>query len=232
MDMLRATEEFLVREGIPYAPDLFLFGYSQGGHTTMAIQQELEARPLSSFSLRAVAAGAGAFNPERVLGSIVAQETYPAPAFLAGLTYAYETTYQLEGTLNAYFNEPYAAQVPSLFDGSLSRSGIEALLPERLDELFQADFLNELRSTEPSAFRSKLAENRVDDFNPTVPMLLFHSRADEYVPFSDTEATFARFEQQGVNITFSTAERPSHEEAVLDMIEAAVPWFEQFYPEL
>ena len=62
VDMLRAGRTAAAGHGVSLSGPLFLAGYSQGGHATMALHRELEARFTTEWPLTAVAPMAGPYD--------------------------------------------------------------------------------------------------------------------------------------------------------------------------
>jgi dienelactone hydrolase len=59
-DFLLASQEYLKRKRIETNGDLFLTGYSQGGHATMALHQKIEKE--NQLRVTHSISGAGAYN--------------------------------------------------------------------------------------------------------------------------------------------------------------------------
>src|ERR1051326_8920384 len=62
VDMLRAARAFCAANGFQLNGRLFLAGYSQGGHATMALLRELETWHMNEFTVTACAPMAGAYD--------------------------------------------------------------------------------------------------------------------------------------------------------------------------
>jgi hypothetical protein len=60
--MLRAARSFCASNNIGLNGQLFLAGYSQGGHTEMALHRELERYHTNEFAVTASAAMAGPYD--------------------------------------------------------------------------------------------------------------------------------------------------------------------------
>lgn len=202
IDMIRAGIEFLEQQSISFSQELFLYGYSQGGYVTLAVQDALENNPntgLEAFDLQAVSAGAGGYALDFVVDTITAQAEYPAPAFLSLLFLAYQSYVPgLNQPLGNIFAAPFAGQIPAFFDGSNSFKAINKQLPVELDELFVPSFLESLRAPQPNAFQQAFAANSVVDFVPQAPLRLYHSEEDQVIPPSSTLFTADQFRNEGI----------------------------------
>ncbi|MGB3587603.1 MAG: lipase family protein [Tunicatimonas sp.] len=229
VDMLKATQEFLTEQEITFSNDLFLTGYSQGGYVAVATLKYLDENPdeLPNTEVVATAAGAGGYNIRQGMEMILQGTTYPVPANLAYLVYAYQQTNNWSRPLTDFFQEPFASQIPDLFDGSNSTGFINSQLPTILNDLFQPDFLANIRNSSDSEFLTALEENSVHDWAPQTPLRLFHDIKDDVVPAEVSENTFETMQQNGATevLYFPYDLAPTHQEAAQPMYLQTIPWF-------
>jgi pimeloyl-ACP methyl ester carboxylesterase len=229
VDMLKATREFLEEQEVAFNPELFLTGYSQGGYVAVATLKYLEenTNELPDFEVVATAAGAGGYNIRQGMELILNEITYPVPANLAFLVYAYQQTNDWDRPLTDFFQEPYASQIPSLFDGSNSTGAINSQLPTNLNALFQPDFLARMRDGTETEFLTALEQNSVHDWAPQSTVRLYHDIKDEVVPAQVSERTFQVMRQNGAEdvFYFPFDLAPSHREAAQPMYVQTIPWF-------
>jgi len=84
VDALRAARTICASNQVTLNGQLFLFGYSQGGHVTMATHRELETFHASEFTVTASAPSAGAYDLGGVtVEAILANPSYPYPWFFS-----------------------------------------------------------------------------------------------------------------------------------------------------
>ena len=126
VDLLRAVRTLAASEGIPLDSRLFLTGYSQGGHATLAALREIEARHAGEFTVTACAAAAGAYDLSGVTtADFLSGRPRPNPAYLVYLLAAMREVYGIPN----YLDEPYATTVSPLLDGTRDAAAINAVLP-------------------------------------------------------------------------------------------------------
>ena len=228
VDMIRATQEFLA-DSIAYRPELFLTGYSQGGYVAMATLKFLEETPgvLPEFTIKATAAGAGGYDIRQGIEDILSETTYPSPVNLAFLIYSYQQTNGWNRPLTDYFQEPYASQIPALFDGSTDASTINAQLPQNLSALLNPDFIAQVLDDSETEFLNALEANSVDDWAPQTPVRLYHEQDDEVIPIQNSENTYKKMLQNGAEDVyyFPYDEAEDHRSGAQPMYEQALPWF-------
>ncbi len=229
VDMIKATKEFLTELRVAYSNNLFLTGYSQGGYVAVATLKYLDENPeeLPGTEVVATAAGAGGYNIRQSMEMVLQQATYPAPVNLAFLVYAYQQTNGWTRPLTDFFQEPFASQIPSLFDGSNSTGFINSQLPTVLNDLFQPDFIANILSNSDSEFLTALEENSVHNWAPQTPLRLFHDIKDDIVSAEVSESTFEVMQQNGAAevLYFPYDLAPTHQEAAQPMYLQTIPWF-------
>nr|WKN35039.1 lipase family protein [Tunicatimonas sp. TK19036] len=228
IDMIRATQEFL-SDSIAYNPELFLTGYSQGGYVAMSTLKFLEENPtaLPDFTITATAIGAGGYDIRGGMESIFQNTIYPSSVNLAFLVYSYHETNDWQRPLTDFFQDPYAAQVPELFDGSTDAGIINSELPANLNFLLKPAFIAAMRDGTETQFLTALEENSVHDWAPQTPVRLYHEQDDEVIPIQNSEDTYKTMMKNGAPDVyyFPYDAASNHGEGAQPMYEQVIPWF-------
>lgn len=180
VDFIRAAKSWCADNEVPLNEQLFLAGYSEGGYVTMAAQKLIEAEYASELPLTAVAPAAGPFDLSGFVDRIIEDLRYPDLANAGFLLTAYNDIYGWN-MLGDIFQEPYAAQMPTLFDGSKESGEITEILPDSLQNLLNPQFVQDYRNGNLSEVKSAFEENTLLDWTPQTPMHLFHGTADQVV---------------------------------------------------
>jgi hypothetical protein len=171
LDLLRAVKELGTESQIVAKPtsDLFIFGYSQGGWASMELQKAIEANYSSEFKLIASSGGAGPYTIEYIDQYITSQTEYPMPFYLAYLLNAYKTIGVISNPLSDFFQAPYAAKIPGLFDGLHSGGAINAELTDTIANLLTPEFRTQY-ATNPkfSEIKSAFLANSITPWNSGV----------------------------------------------------------------
>jgi pimeloyl-ACP methyl ester carboxylesterase len=226
IDMIKAGKEFLIEKNIGLTGELFLFGYSQGGYTTLAAQQKIETDPYLDWNINAVAAGAGAYDIEFIMEDILDKGVFTSPSFLSLLVYSYNRVNGFNSPMKYYFKEPYASQIPILLDGSMNQKQINDKLPDTLSEFFQELFLERMKDRTQIDMIKAFRANSVHNWKPISKTRLYHSLGDQYVPFSASQKTAQEMRSKGADVSFETIGNRTHEESAIQMVTKVVPWFE------
>ena len=193
-DMIEAAIEYLDYKQItPKADVLDLVGYSQGGTSTVATLLELEKRGKSA-SIREVHAGGGVYDLEgtihyfRALGA----QPYAQPGFIP---------YLFRGIM---YGDGLELDAHQLYHPRIFENGLDALfgtsplskwhsaLGRDLTQIVHPDFYKTADARNNPDLDALLQAFRKNSLlngrAPQTPLLLYHTRADEYVPFLNVEA--------------------------------------------
>lgn len=199
IDLLRATKQFLDKEGIAYSDQLFMTGYSQGGHASMAMHKEIETNLSDEFTVTAASHMSGPYNlAGDIIGSTGTDRIYDFPSYVVWIFVGYQSVYgDLYPDLSTVFQPEYLETVEQFANGTITRSTLNDLLINQLtavhgasypNRLFTESFLTDLRTDPTNPARLALQANDLYNWVPTSPTQLLYCMADEQVAF--TNATF------------------------------------------
>jgi len=108
VDMLRATRILAEDNELELNGQVFLTGYSQGGHATMAAQREIELYHSDEFRLVGSAPMAGAYDISGVQEQyLLAFDPYPTPGYLPYILYGYAEVYDYLPAPKSVLKPPY-----------------------------------------------------------------------------------------------------------------------------
>lgn len=176
---------------------LFISGYSQGGHAAMALHRELQAN-WPQYPVKASAPGSGPYD---ITGSqfteTFANPNYSNPSYLAYTAMAWQSVYgNLYTDLSDYFQEPYASELPGLFDGETAGWQINAALPFLTEDFVQPGVLDTLLD-EGSSFLAASLDNDVYQWIPEVPLRMYYCTEDEQVFYQNALVAEAYMNENG-----------------------------------
>lgn len=184
IDLLRAVKEILVKENVKQNKYLFLTGYSQGGHATLATLKAIQEKHANEFTVTATSAMSGAYDLAGKQSQVMFKP-YKHPGYLPFLLYSYQEVYKCFEDPNTCFKPGYAEAIAPLLDGKHTMIEVDnAMLPVPKDVL-KDDFVNDLITNEKAPFKIALQKNSVHDFKPEVPLMLCYCTADEQVNYQN-----------------------------------------------
>lgn len=183
IDMLRAAQEFCDEEGIMLNNQLFLTGYSQGGHAAMATAWEIETNLSDEFTVTASAPASGPYDISDTQAlPISSDQPYASPEYLPYVIFSYQHVYgNLYDVPSDFLVSPYDETLPPLFDGMTSGADIAAAMPEVPSEIIQPDELDAFLNDPSHPMRLALLDNDRYDWTPQHPMRLYYCTEDDQV---------------------------------------------------
>ena len=227
LDMLRASRRAVEELGVSFGDELFLTGYSQGAHVTMALHRAIESG--DEFEVTASAPMAGAYDLDTV--SVPTSLRQPAPSTPLYLAYVLVGLDQVEDVYDdpaEVFQEPYASTVEELFDGTHPFEEIAAALPADPALLVRPEVIDDLIAGR-GPISALLRTNNVYDWAPRAPVRLFHGGADADVPFRNAEVAAAHMSALGAEVeVVNVGDDLDHATAAMPAYFAAAAWFAGF----
>ena len=230
IDLLKATKELAIQEGFRFNEDVFLAGYSEGGYATMATHQYFEMEQPEGFNLKASAPASGGYDVKAFQEYLFDQESYDNPFYLAFVALSYKEAYQYDDPLSDLFQEPYAMNIPDLFNGTQGGSSINAELTTEISELLQPEILSDIDTdARYTDFVFALNVNSLINWQPINPMYMFHGTADMTVPYQNSLDTYEQLVSNGAQtdrLQFIALEGANHTTGVVPYVIEALEIFE------
>lgn len=219
-DFLLAVFEYLERENIPTNDELFLMGYSQGGHATMALHQKIEEE--SQLTVTHSIPAAGAYNITQFTQEILSKDE--DLEFMGSYVWVIEVYNQmypsLQRPLDFYFNKPYVTKLLQLEE--IDKPVDLSLIDPNPQKLFKKELIDNILNGTDKVLLDVITQNDVFDWKPTAPITLFHGTRDDYVYPSNSESTFTHIQMQGGDIRYVPLMGMNHQQAVIPyFLEAA-----------
>ena len=118
VDMLRAVKAFSLSNDINLNDQLFLTGYSHGGHATAAAQRDIEALHSEEFQITASAPMAGPYDLARSLNNISTNSDFSEPFFVIFALSAWVPIYQIADTFEELLAAPFDQKMAPLMNGN------------------------------------------------------------------------------------------------------------------
>ena len=231
LDCIRAARTLCQRLGFTLDSKLFLAGYSQGGHSTMALTQTIDNLNSTEFQPLASAPMSGPYDlSDTQLDYAFNDPSADAPTFLAYVTLAYQKVYgNVYSAPAAAFISPYDTQVFTLFNGQNDLTQIADQLPSQPSNLFQPSFVSGVLGTDPNAFRADLVLNDNYNWKPTTPMQIYASTGDEVVSYQNAVKVVNAMKALGAtNVELvDIPGAPTHLNGIYKALPMARAWFDQ-----
>jgi pimeloyl-ACP methyl ester carboxylesterase len=226
VDLLRASRVVVGAAGFAWPDSLYLVGFSQGGHATLATQRALEAEPDACLPLRASASLAGPIDLAGVQFPAALQgRSRFASLYVAWIANSYARIYAMP--LDSVIREPYASQLATLFDGAHGGDAIVAALPKQPRDMLAPAFLSDYDAGRATWFVARLAENGLLDWTPRAPIRLYYGDADVDVAPADARSAAAAFASRGSDVRAISVGARDHEGSLLAAVPQLRAWFDE-----
>lgn len=226
VDLLRAARAVTDAAGFSWPPTLFLTGFSQGGHATLAAQRALEASPLPGLRVTASAPVAGPFDLAHIgFPSALEGRSRFASLYLGYLTSSYARVYGMD--LRSVVREPFAGRLPALFDGSRGGDEVVATLPASPRDFLAPAFLADFDAGRPTWLALRLVENGLTDWTPQAPVRFYYGTRDVDVPPAESIVAAERFAARGADARAVNVGDVDHEGSLVEAIPLVRSWLDE-----
>ncbi|MGB1004145.1 MAG: T9SS type A sorting domain-containing protein [Salibacteraceae bacterium] len=238
IDIIRAAKE-LITDSLSYTfnNQIFISGYSQGGHTAMATHKYIEDNNLESeFNIVASTPLSGAFHASSTQARVLLDDmVFGNQGFVVYMIMAYQEVYGgIYNTPSDFLQSPYDVTIPPLLDGTHDLSEINDSLPNQaslyLNPTFLANFLAD-SSTQTSAMWQALLDNDNYDWKPNKHLKMFYCRGDESVFPENSENAYDAMVANGANLVFKEdLGNASHTGCIVGAINNSIEFFQSVRP--
>jgi len=226
VDLLKAAHAFVLAENQAWSGPLFLTGFSQGGHATVAAQRELESMNDPRFHVVASAPVAGAYDLDRISFPVALEGSDTSHSLYLGyMANAYSTIYgqPIESIIEA----PYAESIPKVFDGEHSEEEVEAGLAPKPRPMFGKQFLDDYDHGRPTWLLKAIAENESYQYKPNAPIRMYYGDADKDVSPADSIAAAEAMRALGGDVTAISTGNYDHVGSIVHAIVPIRRWFDE-----
>lgn len=199
MDAVRAAREYREMLGRPLHDQLFLMGASAGSHACMATAEAMQDGAPDEFHVAAAGGISGPYAPYPVIrDQLISTQPYGAGASLIYVLFAYDDAYPgLFASPADFLVQPYATDLPPLYDGMHDGDEINPLLPPVVG-LALPGSLRELIAADPDApLNMAFKANNVFEWAPRFPVKLCYCGNDEIVSPRNTALAMEGFVEHG-----------------------------------
>ncbi|MBX2814477.1 MAG: T9SS type A sorting domain-containing protein [Saprospiraceae bacterium] len=240
LDMLLAMRELLSELEVDWPPNIFVSGYSQGGHAAMALARTIEERMTDDLWLTASAPMSGPYD---ISGGtrelILSDEEYDFVGYVVYILRGYQEIYgDMYSSLQEIVRAEYLEEIQQFATHEIDLNQLNAILIPKLianegavlpRKLFEEAYIDQFRDTTSQVFM-RLEENDTYRWVPQHPMRMYYCEADEQVSFTNAITASAYMNQGGaedveaVNLSSTAGHGPCAILAVLN----SIAFFNQF----
>ncbi len=200
--MIKATRELCAKVEKSTSGQLFLTGYSQGGHASMATHKALESGSFPEITLTASSPMSGAYDMTGEQSKSMFRY-YTQPHYLPYLILSYQYAYNLwPGDVYEVFKEPYRSKIREVFaQPRITDFGdVNAMLPKIPSHMLEGHIVENFECDSTFPFTCKLRENCLTDWKPKSPMQICACYGDDEVMYHNTEVAYAALSKDNENV--------------------------------
>ena len=236
-DMIIAVKKWLAeRELVAVNEQLFITGYSQGGHATAALHRDIATNPTDDgLTVTSATHLSGPYSISDVMANTIFQEGNPTlPGYIAYTYISYNYVYGLYDDLGQAFVEPYLTPIRRFANEEINLDQFNGQLDQllnannaRLEAIFQDSVRNVLAEGDPTdPINMALADNDTYDWAPEEPTLIFYCTQDEQVPFRNAILADSVMRANGSeSVTLASGGPLSHGGCIVPAITATVEFW-------
>lgn len=210
VDMGLAVKPYLEHIGRkPESDKVILFGYSQGGSTTLGVMKMIQNECADVLPLEKVYAGAGPYDLAATYDVAVEEDQTGIPCaipmIIQGVNYGHNMGLEMKDFFKSPLLENYQEWINSK-DYTVHQ--INKLIGAKSLRDIMTDEARDKRNPKTATLYKSLMINSVLDFSPSVPLHMFHSREDKTVPFVNSQKAEKYF--KGQNVTYDFGDYGAH----------------------
>ena len=238
-DLILAAKEWMDGQEVAYNDQLFVTGYSQGGHAAMALHEDIQQNPGSDSLV--VTAGAHLSGPYSISDVMrrasLADTAATLPGYIVYTYISYDTVYDLYDNLGEVFQPEYLDLIQDFSSQTINLDSFNRALDTLLDQrgelirdIFQDSIRQQLEANDTSSqIIQALRLNDTYRFAPDAPTLLYYCTADEQVPFENALLADSVMTALGsATVTTMSGGPRSHGGCVLPAVQATLGFFDQY----
>lgn len=189
LDMIRSCRKFIADSTDALLNgELFLTGYSQGGHAAMATHKHIQENTLEAeFNVIASAPCSGAYDMSGTTASFIFNNAYSNPGYIVYIIEAFQEVYgNIYTSRDKIYKPPYHNVVVPYLSGDSTMDALNAVLKPRVDSLLRDSVLANFISNPNHPIRVALEDNDVYNWAPEIRVEMNYCEADEQVPYQNS----------------------------------------------
>jgi pimeloyl-ACP methyl ester carboxylesterase len=236
VDMVRAAREYLSTTNFVDNNELFLTGYSQGGHACMATTKFINDENLQSeFNIVASAPCSGPYDLSGIMAdTIISPTPYSNPGYIVYLLASYQLAYgNIFNSWSDVLYPPYDTIVPPFFSGNnttLDMGLLNSLIPNQMSLLIRDTCLNNFINdsiNKNHPWWHALIDNDNYDWLPLKPLRIYYCTADEQIAYTNALIAESTMNNNGaLDVQAMNMGNNDHGGCILPALSSAFNWFQ------
>lgn len=234
LHLMRAAREFINDSlSVNSNGEVFMTGYSQGGHATMALHRYIESNGLlNEFDVQASAPLSGAYNLSGVQARQPADSLYTMPAYYPYIIESFQRVYgNLYNNREEIYEAPYDSLTPIYLSGDSSLGDFNSILPNNLYYFMEDSVLDSFYADTANfshRLRVALAKNDLHDWAPQRPVHMAYCGSDAQVYPDNARVARDSMQANGASdvLAIEVADSLDHGDCAFPALLATKNWFD------
>jgi hypothetical protein len=241
--MILAGKEAMDQLSVGYTDQLFLSGYSQGGHAAMALHKMLQEEWSTELPVTASAPMSGPYSISVVMRDLIlSDETYFFVGYVPYVILSYEFVYgNIYDDYEDVFKPQYVPDIEAFFNNEQSLSDMTFNIGFRIlgetgnlvpKFMLQDTMLHNFADNPNHPLRQALLRNDTYNWAPQSPMRLYFCEGDDQVPFMNSIAAADSMTRLGAMdvSAVSISKELDHVDCAPPAILESIDFFNSFLP--
>jgi hypothetical protein len=199
VDLLYAIKQINQEIGLEVNNQLFVTGYSQGGHATLAVHKTIQEKFQGEFEVTASSPMSGAHDMSGVQ-TVIMEKEYSQPHYLPYLLYGYQQIYKVFPDNEAFkkvFRPEYRYVVDNILAKGHNVGQINAMLPKEPFDMIEPYFYEQFQTNPDFFFTKVLQENNTYKWIPESPVQFCYCVGDEEVYYKNSIVAMEWMKENG-----------------------------------
>lgn len=196
IDMMNVVTDSIQNFGVKGFNQLFLSGYSQGGHACLATHRELQEKYSDRYKVTASSPMSGPYNVEYTVYE-GRNKHYDHPGYMAYMMKGFYESIGKPNDLGEVFISPIDSLLPPLMNGDYPMEEVNKLLPDTAFKAVKPEFYQAFVADSNQPFRKWLRDNSVFDWKPEAPVQLCYCDNDEQVTYKNSIIAYETMKTNG-----------------------------------
>ena len=240
-DLLLATLDFAAQKFVEVNDQLFITGYSQGGHAAMAFHRMVELEMADDFTVTASAPMSGPYSIGEVMRDLIlSEEEYGRPGYLINTIVSFQYVYgDLFSSFEEAFRPAYVEVVEQFWNGEITLNAVDVALANLLMaeegaivplKLLREEYVAEVTGNPDHPANLRMAENNTYDWAPQAPTRLIYCLADEEVPYKNSTLADSVMNDNGAAdvMSINISSTSNHFNCVVVAANAMIDFFKNY----
>ena len=224
-------------DGFAMNDQVFVTGYSQGGHAAQALHRELQANYAGEFNVTAATHMSGPYSISGTMYDLIlSDQPYGTVAYAPYTLMSYNEVYGLYDDIREYVKEPYASMCEEFYRGDIELFDLNFRLIDTLIAregapvtrfMLQDTLIASVENNPDHPLRVALQDNDTYDWAPQAPTRLYYCEGDDQVPFRNSVIADSVMRENGAP-NFNSAnlsETATHTECITPAVTNTVFFF-------